>query len=346
MGQGGQATRNGTRLKPGRYVVVSTRALASDVTARARALFDFRVAPDPGEASLRALLHDAHAVIARDDLPDDLCAIAPRLIIVARHGVGLDVVPLTACSAHGVLVSNVPGGNARSVAEFAVMRMLMLARHQPGVDAALREEGWEAARRQYSGRALDLHGRRAGILGYGAIAAALAPILHFGFGMEVQVCTREPARLPSWAAAVTKEALARTCQFVLPCVALNAQTQGLVDAAFLKAMRRDAWLINVSRGEIIDQDALVERLRGGHLAGAALDVVRERRLAPDHPLLSLPNVLISPHLAGHTADANLRNGMSALDSLESMLLRGEMPPLAVNAEQAWPAAHARWLAGH
>ncbi|MFJ1298400.1 NAD(P)-dependent oxidoreductase [Pseudomonadota bacterium AL_CKDN230030165-1A_HGKHYDSX7] len=332
-------------MKSQRYVVVSTRALAPEVEARARELFDFRVAPDPGQAVLRASLRDAHAVIARDDLPEDLCAIAPGLIMVARHGVGLDVVPLAACTAHGVLVSNVPGGNARSVAEFAVMRMLMLARAQSRIDAAMREAGWEATRRQYSGQALDLHGRRAGILGYGAIAAALAPILHFGFGMEVWVSTRDPGLLPAWIVPATREALARECQFVLPCVALNAQTRGLVDAAFLKIMRPDAWLINVSRGEVIDQDALLARLRGGQLAGAALDVVRERCLEPDHPLLKLPNVLISPHLAGHTADANLRNGMSALDSLETMLRRGERPLLAVNADEAWPAAHARWQAG-
>ncbi|OZI53541.1 NAD(P)-dependent oxidoreductase [Bordetella genomosp. 5] len=332
-------------MKAQPYVVVSTRALAPEAMTRARALFDFRVALDPGEASLRVALRDAHAVIARDDLPEDLCTLAPRLIMVARHGVGLDVVPLAACSEHGVLVSNVPGGNARSVAEFAVMRMLMLAREQSRIDAAMHEAGWDETRSRYSGRALELYGRRAGILGYGAIAAALAPMLHFGFGMEVYVSTRDPARLPAWVRPASPEALAQACQFVLPCVALNAQTRGLVDAAFLAAMRRDAWLVNVSRGEVIDQDALVERLRGGHLAGAALDVVRERRLDADHPLLKLPGVLVSPHLAGHTADANLRNGMSALDSLESVLLRGESPPLAVNAEQAWPAAHARWQAG-
>jgi len=328
-------------VKEGRFVVVSTRVLSPEAMARAASRFDFRVAPEPDADTLRGLLRDAHAVIARDDLPHDLCEHAPGLLMVARHGVGLDVVPMQACAQHQVLVTNVPGGNARSVAEFAVTRMLMLARAQHRVDADLRSEGWDATRRWHSGLPVELGARRAGILGYGAIAAALAAILHHGFGMEVWVHTRDPARLPDWARPASRDEIARGCHFVLPCVALTPQTRGLVDAGFLDAMRPDAWLVNISRGEVVDQEALIARLRAGAIAGAALDVVQERRLPPGHPLLALPNVLVSPHLAGHTADANLRNGLSALDSLEALLLRGELPALAVNAEAAWPGVRAR-----
>jgi D-3-phosphoglycerate dehydrogenase len=312
--------------------VLLTSMIAAASLAELQAAFEVAVAPDNALATLRALVRDAHAIVVRDYLPPDLCEHAPQLIAVARHGVGLDLIPVDACSAHGVAVSNVPGGNANSVAEYCVGAMLNLARKLHRADRTQRDIGWEAARRLANG--LELRDRCAAIIGCGAIGSRLAHLLHAGFGMQIVVATRNAGAVPDFAQHLSIDQACSRADFLLPCVPATAQTHHMIDARRLASMRPEAFIVNASRGDVIDEAALTDALRTGRIAGAALDVLEAKVPSADHPLYGLDNVLLTPHIGGHTDDATLRNGMQVNADLRAVFA-GRQPGNLINPE-IWP----------
>ncbi|MBP6813582.1 MAG: hypothetical protein KA169_01750, partial [Burkholderiaceae bacterium] len=179
---------------PIRPRVLITKRLTEPVERALAGRFEILNSPghDPVSIGQAASGFDPHALVVRDDLPEDICERAPSLLHVARHGVGLDVIPMAQCARHQVTVSNVPGGNAISVAEWCVAQMLALAHSLPQIGASMRERGWGATRTAFSGRAHDLSGRQVGLIGCGAIGSALARMLHFGFGVRVTAFVRSP----------------------------------------------------------------------------------------------------------------------------------------------------------
>jgi D-3-phosphoglycerate dehydrogenase len=313
--------------------VLLTNAIAAAPLADLKQDFEVIVAADITFATLRAMAVDVHAIVVRDYLPPDLCEIAPRLIAVARHGVGLDQIPVQACSAHGVAVSNVPGANANSVAEYCVGAMLNLARKLHRADRMQREDGWEAARRA-TGNGIELQGRCAAIIGCGAIGSRLAHMLHAGFGMRIVIATRNEAAVPAFAEHVSVDEACRQADFLLPCIPATSQTYHMIDARRIALMQSSAFIINAARGEIVDEPALIEALRGQRIAGAALDVVEDKVPASNHPLNTLHSVYLSPHIAGHTVDATLRNSRQVVADLRAVF-SGRQPDHLVNRE-IWP----------
>jgi D-3-phosphoglycerate dehydrogenase len=313
--------------------VLLTSGIAAAPLADLKRDFEVTVAADIALATLRKMAADAHAIVVRDYLPPDLCEHAPRLIAVARHGVGLDQIPVEACSAHGVAVSNVPGANANSVAEYCVGAMLNLARKLHRADRMQREDGWEAARRA-TGNGIELYGRCAAIIGCGAIGSRLAHLLHAGFGMRILIATRNGAAVPEFAGHVSVDEACKQADFLLPCVPATAQTHHMIDARRIALMQPTAFIINAARGELIDEPALITALREQRIAGAALDVVEDKVPAADHPLNNLHNVILSPHIAGHTVDATLRNGTQVVADLRA-IFGGRQPAHLVNRE-VWP----------
>jgi len=312
---------------PIRPRVLITKRLTEPVERALAERFEILNSPghDPVSIGLAASGFDPHALVVRDDLPADICERAPSLLHVARHGVGLDVIPMAQCAHHQVTVSNVPGGNAVSVAEWCVAQMLALAHSLPQIGASMRERGWGATRTAFSGRAHDLSGRQVGLIGCGAIGGALARMLHFGFGVRVTAFVRSPDKLPAHVQALDWQACVSQADVLVPCVPLTDQTRGMVDAQAIAAMKPGAFLVNASRGEVIDEAALIDALRAGRLAGAALDVVADRQ--GQHGALppALPNLVVTPHLAGHTTDAAARNGASVIRALEAVLLHAQAP---------------------
>jgi D-3-phosphoglycerate dehydrogenase len=296
------------------------------------------------EAALRALCAAADAVIVRRKLPDDLVEASPRLLAAVRHGVGVDLIPVERCTARGVLVANVPGANADAVAEFAVAQMLAIARHAEAMHTELSAAGWDTARAR-AGAAAELTGKTLGIVGVGAIGARLAEIAHHGFRMRVLGYRRNPAGLPPYVTAADLPILFAESDYVALACPLTEATRGLASAALLARMKPGAWLLNVSRGAVVDEDALLAALRQRRIGGAALDVYAVQPLAPDHPLRSLPNVLLTPHAAGLTRES--MEQMSTVSAEEVVrVLRGERPRNFINPE-VWPAAQARRRAlGH
>jgi len=298
-----------------------------DLLARAATVLR---APDSAPATIRSLAREADGVIIRSKLPDDIFDAAPRLRAVVVHGTGTDLVPLESATAHGVMVANLPGINAQSVAEYCAMAMLMLARNVVAITSALRSIPWDEARRLGAG-AHEIAGMTLGIVGVGEIGGRLAKIARHGFGMKVLGHQRRLDRLPPAAEPADLNQLLSNSDFVVLACPLTPQTRYLMNPKTLGLMRSTAWLINISRGAVVQEEALIEALRAKRIAGAMLDVYEHYRLAPGHPLLALDSVILTPHLAAVTQESRARASVAAADEM-LRILRGERPRNLVNPE--------------
>ena len=290
------------------------------------------LAPEGSAATVKRLAAESDAVIIRSKLPEDIFEAAPRLRAVTIHGTGTDLVPLASANAKGVLVANLPGENAQSVAEYCVMAMLMLARNVAAITSALRTQPWDEARR-LAMAAREIAGLTVGIVGVGEIGKRVAAMCRNGFGMRVLGHQRRLDRLPPEAQGTDLEDLLAQSDFVVIACPLTPATQHLFNAARLAQMKSSAWLINVGRGPVVDETALIEALRAKHLAGAMLDVYEHYRIEAGHPLFALDNVILTPHLAGSTRESRARASVRAADETLRMLA-GEKPRNFVNPE-AW-----------
>jgi D-3-phosphoglycerate dehydrogenase len=290
------------------------------------------LAPEGSPATVKRLAAEADGLIIRSKLPDDIFEAAPRVRAVTIHGTGTDLVPLAAANAKGVLVANLPGENAQSVAEYCVMAMLMLARNVVAIGAAMRALPWDEARK-LAMAAREIAGLTVGIVGVGEIGRRVAKICRNGFGMRVLGNQRRMDRLPPEAEGASLDELVAQSDFVVIACPLTPETQHLFNANRLGAMKREAWLINVGRGPVVDETALIDALHERRIAGAMLDVYEYYRIEPGHPLFALNNVILTPHLAGSTRESRARAAVRAADEMLRMLA-GEKPRNLVNPE-AW-----------
>ena len=283
------------------------------------------VVPDAfDDATLARHLADASGIITiRRPITGDLLDMAPRLVVVAKPGAGYDNIDVAAATARGVAVVRLAGIRGAAVAEHAFFLLLWLARH-----AWLRGSGqW------LTELADELAGRDLGIVGFGDIGARVARI-GAGFGMRPLVATRSPGRV---GADVAAERLVDTptciagCDVLVLCAPLTDATRGMLDRAAFATMRPGALLVNVARGPLVVTDHLLGALRDGRLGGAGLDVTDPEPLPADHPLRALPNVIITPHNAGRTVEAQ-RAAHRALGASLTRVLDGEPDDRVVNAE--------------
>lgn len=287
-------------------------------------------APDGNAGTIRSMSRDADAVIIRSKLPEDVFESAPRVRAVVIHGTGTDLVPLESATKHGVAVANLPGGNAQSVAEYCAMAMLVLARNLVSMTSTLKNRTWDEAR-ALGDRQREIAGLTAGIVGVGEIGRRLAAICRLGFGMRVLGNQRRLNAIGEHASAASLDELLRESDFVVLTCPLTPQTRHLMNRENLSRMKSGAWLINVGRGAVVEEAALIEALREKRIAGAMLDVYEHYRLEPGHPLLSLDNAVLTPHLAGMTRESRGRvSVLAAGDALR--MLAGERPRHFVNPE--------------
>lgn len=321
-------------------MIFSTHPLHPEVTADLQALGDYRIASAPTAQAIAQECSGAEIIVVRAPIPLGIATREAGLRALIRHGAGLDMIQVDEATAAGVLVANVPGANAVTVAEHAIWTAMALLRRHPQVTRDLQASGWAAAR-AHSDHGRELSGRTLGILGFGNIGQALARIARQGFDMPVIVHTRSPVADAGVTAVPLPDLLARTDVLVL-CAPLTDQTRGLIDAAALARMKPGAILVNVARGPLVAEAALLDALATGHLGGAALDVFDTQPLPRDHPFLQLPNVILTPHMAGITTESMLRMGQGVVADTRRVL-SGDLPRNLVNPD-AVPRYRSRFAA--
>ncbi len=293
----------------------------------------------PSKEELRACLGEIDGLLGSTQLPVDaeVLASAPLLRVVSNFGVGYDNVDLAAATARGVLVCNTPGVLTDAVADLTLGLIVALARRLPDAARFVREGHW-APGRPLPELGSDLRGKTLGIVGLGRIGRAVAQRAH-GFGMRIVFhdVFRDPGE-DGFCEYRDFDDLLREADFVSLHVNLTDETKQLIGARELALMQPHAYLVNTARGQVVDQPALTEALREGRIAGAALDVLAQEPPAPDEPLLSLPNVIVLPHIGSATRET--RRAMLDL-AIENLLaaLRGETPRCVAN-----PEALERWRA--
>lgn len=224
-----------------------------------------------------------------------MIAAAPRLRLIQKIGVGVNTIDLDAARARGIPVCNLPGTNAQAVAEMTLLLMLATLRHLPMLHAATQSgSGFRIDPACLDGLG-EISGRVVGFVGYGAVPRALAPVLG-ALGAHVIYWARQP-RADAVGEFRTLPDLLGESDIVSLHLPLTPQTTRIIDAEALARMKRGAVLVNTARGGLVDQVALTQALRTDHLAGAGLDVFDVEPPAQDDPLLALPNVVLTPHIA-------------------------------------------------
>ncbi|ROS25091.1 D-3-phosphoglycerate dehydrogenase [Rathayibacter sp. PhB127] len=290
--------------------------------------FEIRSVDGTDRPALLEALGSADAILVRSATQVDAEAIAaaPSLKVVARAGVGLDNVDITAATAAGVMVVNAPTSNIISAAELTVGHILSLARHIPAAHSALAQGLWK--RSKYTG--VELYEKTVGIIGLGRIGALITARLQ-AFGVNVVAYDPYVTSARAQQLGVTllplEELLAQS-DFITIHMPKTPETTGMISDAQLALMKPTAFLVNVARGGLIDEDALHRALVAKTIAGAGLDVfVKEP--PTDSPLLALENVVVTPHLGASTDEAQEKAGVSVAKSVR-LALSGELVPDAVN----------------
>jgi len=243
----------------------------------------------------------AHALLVGWALPVDVMTQTPTLEILSFTGIGAsNFIDLPAAAAQGITVCNCPGYADNTVAEHTLALLLAAARHLPQLDAELRGGRWNQTL-----DGMELRGKQLGLVGFGGIGRRVFKLAR-AFGMTVKVWTRNPSEARARehdVEFVSLDKLLQTSDVISLHVALTDDTIDLIDAGRIKQMKPGSILINTARGEVVEETALVDALRDGHLKAAGLDVYQQDPLPVEHPLLKLDNVVLSPHVAYNTPEA-------------------------------------------
>jgi D-3-phosphoglycerate dehydrogenase len=273
--------------------------------------------------ALKEVIRAADGVIVRSgtQITADLLENPGKLRVVVRAGVGVDNIDVGAATRKGIVVMNTPGGNTVSTAEHTIAMLMALARHIPVADASLHGGKWE--RGKFVGA--QLAGKTLGVIGLGRIGREVA---RRAAGMDMKVLGFDPVLAPEQAAKLGIESksnlaeLLPCCDFITVHTPLSDETRNLLSAKELALLPKGARVLNCARGGIINEEALAEAVKSGHLAGAALDVFVQEPPPADHPLLKLPSVVVTPHLGASTVEAQVSVAREAAQLIIDYLERG------------------------
>jgi D-3-phosphoglycerate dehydrogenase len=309
-------------------VVLIADKLAESTVAALGDQVEVRWVDGPDREKLLAAVPDADALLVRSATTVDaeVLAAGPKLKIVARAGVGLDNVDVDAATARGVLVVNAPTSNIHSAAEHALALLLSAARQIPAADATLREHTWK--RSSFSGT--EIVGKTVGVVGLGRIGQLVASRLA---AFEAHIVAYDPYVSQARAAQLgiellTLDELLLRSDFISVHLPKTKETAGLIGAEALKKVKPGVIIVNAARGGLIDEQALADAIRSGHVRGAGIDVFATEPCT-DSPLFDLPQVVVTPHLGASTAEAQDRAGTDVAASVR-LALAGEFVPDAVN----------------
>lgn len=289
------------------------------------------VAQTGSEEELLALVPQADAILTCfKRVSADVVRAGERLQVIGRYGIGVDNIAVDEATRLGIPVTNVPAYCVDEVAEHALALLLALERSICRYDAGVRRGDWTLTQglplRRVAGKTL-------GIVGFGAIGQRLARKAR---GLDLAIVAHDPTATPEELAAHAVEAvgfdeLAARADYVSLHVPLTPATRGLVDRAFLRGMKPTAYLVNVSRGGVVDHDALLEALRGRWIAGAGIDVFEPEHLPNGHPLLDQESLVATPHVAFFSEESVLELELGAARNVAAVIT-GRRPAHVVNPE--------------
>lgn len=294
--------------------------------------FDVEVVDDSSSEGFASVLGRASALIVRSatKVGAPMLAAAPELKVVGRAGVGVDNIDISAATEHGVAVINAPGGNTNAAAEMTMALMLSVVRHVPAADQSVREGKWDRA--AYKGT--ELKGKTLGLVGAGRIGAEVA-IRCRAFGMDVLVY--DPYLPPErgdelGVPLVSFERVIEESDIISCHVPINDETRGIIGTDAFARMKDSAYVINASRGGVIDEVALAQALENGTIAGAGLDVFENEPPAAGNPLRTAPNLVMTPHLGASTAEAQISVAVEVAEGIVTILGEGDASA-ALNAAE-------------
>lgn len=297
--------------------------------------FEVVVQPDISMEELGKVLgeFDGLAIRSRTHVTGEMLNNSGRLKVIGRAGVGLDNVDINTATEHGIIVMNTPEGNTLSTAEHSVSMILSLVRRIPHADRTMKEGKW--AKKSITG--VELYGKTLGVLGLGKIGREVAKRMK-AFGMRILAF--DPFVTPAAAEKLgiemaSVDEICERADIITVHTPLTSETKGIINAARMKKMKPGVLLVNCARGGIIDENDLVEALQNGKVAGAALDVFTEEPLPADHPLRTLDNVVLTPHLAASTTEAQEKVTRDVAQQIVEVL-EGGMIRNAVNVPSIDP----------
>jgi len=314
--------------------ILISRALTEAAMERARATYDVTLRDKTSPmtaAEMRSslVLYDGMIPTLGDMFSADIFAEfgRPKCRILANFGVGINHIDVAAARDHGVVVTNTPGAVTDATADIGLTLLLMSARRAAEGERLVRSGQWAGwTPTQMLGS--HVSGKTVGIIGMGRIGQAIARRCHFGFGMDVLFVNRSTKEVDFPARQVgSLEALAAEVDFLVAATPGGADTQHLINASTFAAMKPTAHFINISRGEVVDEAALITALEARAIAGAGLDVYEHEPTVPD-ALKAMDNVTLLPHLGTATEEVRTDMGMMSLDNLDAFFA-GKTPPNAL-----------------
>ena len=304
-------------------IFISDKLEAGGIDLLKQSGLDIDNRPGLKDAALLEALQAADGIIVRSGtrVTAQLLENPGKLRAIVRAGVGVDNIDVAAATRKGIVVMNTPGGNTISTAEQTITLMMALARHTAAADASLRQNKWERAK--FVGT--QLAGKTLGVIGLGRVGREVA---RRAAALDMKVIGFDPFFSPDFAGKLGIEtapdlaSLLPRVDFLTVHTPLSPETTNLIGAPQIAAMRKGSRLLNCARGGIINEEALVEALKSGHLAGAAIDVFVDEPPPADHPLLKLPNVVVTPHLGASTTEAQESVALEAAQLLIDYLTKG------------------------
>jgi len=293
-----------------------------------KAGYEVVLSPDPKPETVQPLLKGVQGIILRTGIrmTRELMSHADDLWVISRTGAGVDNVDVQAASEMGILITSVPGANTISVAEHAIALIFALVKYLPLMDREVRRDHFDI---RFKNLPRDLRGKTLGVIGLGRIGSELARTCRQAFGMHIlgydpYLTSEAKAVFQDWVEFCEMERLFRESDIVSLHIPLLPSTQRFIGAKELNWMKPDAFLVNTSRGGVLDEAALVQCLKERRIAGAGLDVFAQEPLKKDHPLKGLDNVILTPHTAALTQECVLRLALEAAQSAIDVL-DGKMP---------------------
>ena len=310
---------------------VAWPSVEPEAAVLARVGADLILAESGSEEELLRLVPEADAILTCwAQVPTSVVRAGARLQVIGRYGIGVDNIAVDEATRRGIIVTNVPAYCLDEVSDHAMALILACARKICHFDTLVHEGDWEIA----SGKPLfRLRGQTLGIIGFGKIGRTLVPKAQ-AFGLRVLVndpYVGEDAVAACGCELVELGVLLNQADFISIHVPLTEATRGLIDESRLRQMKPTAFIINTARGAIIEQDALVDAIEQGRIAGAALDVFVPERLRADHPLLKMPNVITTPHVAFYSEESVQDLEVLAAENVAAVL-SGRRPAAVVNPE--------------